>query len=88
MEKEKDKLTIDDIISQCYDLEIDDCDVDYPILGIREDIKEYARQKCQEQKEICAKQEDYYGTGNDGTSCIYEHLIEEQILNAPEPKFD
>ena len=48
-------------------------------------IKEYARQKCKEQREICAKQDDYYGTGADGTSEIYEHLIEEQILNAPAP---
>lgn len=43
---------------------------------------------CKEQRELCAKQEDYYGVDADGTSCIYEHRIEEQILSAPEPKLD
>ena len=44
-------------------------------------LTEYAKQKCKEQREICSR-----ATCDKGTT--RERLYTDDVLNAPEPKFD
>lgn len=49
----------------------------------REVIKLYAREKCREQREICAKSANAVAEAGG-----YVYIDHESLLNAPEPKFD
>jgi len=52
-------------------------------------IKEYAKAKCKEQRQICMVAMDKgWGVGDDGTPYFYDTIAEEAIENAPEPKFE
>ena len=53
-------------------------------------MKEYAKQKCEEQRKLCASlTEERYHTDEDGEEWITEKPPSyDQILSAPEPKFD
>jgi hypothetical protein len=49
-------------------------------------VKDYARQKCEEQRKICSEQRT--GCWESDGSVSYAPATPEMILNAPEPSFD
>lgn len=52
-------------------------------------MQAYAKQKCKEQREICAEKADYvYDADMASEGTLETEIDTDSILNAPEPKFD
>jgi hypothetical protein len=59
--------------------------------GLIEEITEYAKEKCAEQRQICAKNTEsrsFTKWSNPDNAQFYSSYIRESIVSAPEPKFD
>lgn len=71
-------MTIEETIEKCYDNE-----------SARKAIKEYAKERCKEQREICASGADYYYDTMRDEYGFEEHcsfIDRDSIKKAPEPE--
>jgi len=88
-------MTADEILKQKAKIELRILKENgFSTCNIERAMAEYAKAKCEEQREICAEQESMHGkysfSKNNGLQ--KEKMIwypsKEDILNAPEPEFD